>query len=135
MPAITQDSVVRTLTELDFVRLQKLGGGQLPDELEENFLHADLSEGRTIPPDVVTMNSRVDITDLASGARQTLTLCYPADAQPARGRISVLSPVGAGLLGLRAGTVARWRTPQGGDCSARIDAVVFQPEASGDYVA
>ena len=133
--SVMQDSVVRTLTELDFVRLQKLGGGQLPGELEENFVHADLAESRHIAADVVTMHSRVEVTDLASGQRQTLTLCYPAEAQPAEGRISVLSPVGAGLLGLRAGSVARWRTPQGASGSARIEAVPYQPEASGDYLA
>jgi regulator of nucleoside diphosphate kinase len=63
---------------------------------------------------------------------QVVTLCYPQDAEPAAGFISVLSPVGISLLGLRA-DVARWQTPHGEECAAVIECIQFQPEASGDY--
>ena len=49
------------------------------------------------------------------------------------GRVSVYSPVGAALLGLRVGERARWHTPNGDACEADIVAVLFQPEASGEY--
>jgi regulator of nucleoside diphosphate kinase len=45
----------------------------------------------------------------------------------------VPSPVGRALLGLRVGDVARWATTDGGAQSAEIVALLFQPQASGDY--
>jgi regulator of nucleoside diphosphate kinase len=62
-----------------------------------------------------------------------VTLCYPADADPAVDFISVLSPLGASLLGLGVGDIARWRTPLGEERTARVVEVLSQPEASGDY--
>lgn len=123
----------RLLTELDFTRLNKLRDGPLPPELADTLESLDLVPSREVPPDVVTMYSQVMVEDLASGKRQRLTLCYPADAEPHLGFISVLSPVGAGLLGQRVGAVARWQTPNGDACAAHIVELLFQPEASGDY--
>lgn len=119
----------RLLTELDFARLSKLGGGQLPDELSS----ADLVPSREIAPDVVTMYSQVEIAFVDTGLRQRVTLCYPADAEPVRGFVSVLSPIGSALLGLRAGDLAQWRLPSGEARAAEVTAILFQPEASGDY--
>lgn len=123
----------RLLTELDFTRLNNLRGGQLPPALADSLDSLDLVPSREVPPDVVTMYSQVIIEDLATGKRQKLTLCYPADAEPHLGFISVLSPVGASLLGQRVGATARWHTPNGDECAAEIAALLFQPEASGDY--
>ncbi|EWS58029.1 Regulator of nucleoside diphosphate kinase [Methylibium sp. T29-B] len=47
--------------------------------------------------------------------------------------MSVLSPVGCSLLGLTVGAVARWSTPAGEARAAEVVALLFQPEASGDY--
>lgn len=118
------------LTELDFVRLSKLRHPQLSACLE----NADLVSSREVPADVVTMNARIDAVD-ETGQSRTLTLCYPTDADPGAGRISVCSPLGAGLLGRRAGEQVQWQTPQGQARSLAIRAVLFQPEASGDYTA
>lgn len=124
----------RTLTQLDFVRLCKLNGGSLPDILEEGPLVADLVDAREVPADVVTMYSRVEICDLATSQRSVLTLVYPSDAEPGAGFVSVLSPVGASLLGLRVNDTATWTMPTGEHGGARIGSILFQPEASGDYV-
>ncbi len=123
----------RLLTDLDHARLRHLHRAQASDTLADLLAAPDLVAPAAVPPDVVTMYSQVEVVNLSSGLRQRLTLCYPEDAEPSAGFISVLSPVGAGLLGLRAGATARWRTPLGDDCAARIEAVLFQPEASGDY--
>jgi regulator of nucleoside diphosphate kinase len=124
----------RTLTELDFSRLMRKGG-QLPAELESRFEFPHLVASRDITADVITMNSRVEILDPLSHRRQQLTICYPRDAEPALGFISVLSPVGASLLGLSVGATAHWHTPTGELCTAQVTAVLFQPEASGDFAA
>ena len=123
----------RLLTEIDFVRLNNLRGVQLPPELVETLESLDLVPSSEIPPDTVTMYSQVIVEDLASRQQQKLTLCYPGDAEPHLGFISVLSPVGASLLGQRVGAIARWRTPNGDECAAEIATLLFQPEASGDY--
>ncbi len=122
----------RMLTELDFVRLNNLRGAQLPPDLVEALDSLDLVPSREIPPDVVTMYSQLIVEDVATKKQQKLTLCYPADSEPHQGFISVLSPVGASLLGQRVGNIARWRTPNGDDCAVRIVTLLFQPEASGD---
>lgn len=126
----------RTFTEQDFDRLERLGDGKLPSVLAEKW------GGRTFPPllpsseipaTTVTMYSQVEIRDVRSQRQQRFTLCYPQHAQPNLGLISVLSPIGSSLLGMRVGAIARWQTPHGDRCGAEIVALLFQPEATGDY--
>lgn len=131
----------RTLTELDHVRLLSLArrhrrsdGSPTSCVTIEQVLDAcAVVPSRQVRPDVVTMYSQVLLQDRASGLRSQLTLCYPADAEPAAGFVSVLSPVGTSLLGLTVGGVARWFTPAGEERAAEVAGILFQPEASGDY--
>lgn len=129
----TNNSGQRLLTELDFTRMLKLNRGQLPDGLFEELKSADLVLPQEISPDIVTMNSQVEIVFDGSEIHQKFTLCYPKDVDPGLGFISVLSPVGSALLGRRVGDTASWQMPQGNERSAKVFAVLFQPEASGDY--
>ena len=122
----------RTLTELDHVRIARLlraDSHPLAAVLDD----AELTPSRDVAPDVVTMYSQIIVADVATGQRRQLALCYPDDAEPAAGLISVLSPVGASLLGLRVGDIARSRTPDGDEVEHEVVAIVYQPEASGDY--
>lgn len=130
----TADPGERTLTELDFSRLTKLASQQPPSLLAELLANAQVMHSRTVATDVVTMYSRVEVVDIQTGRRQVLTLCYPRDAAPAAGFISVLSPVGSSLLGLKAGQIAKWETPHGEGCAAEIASIQYQPEATGDYM-
>jgi regulator of nucleoside diphosphate kinase len=91
----------RTLTDLDFVRLKKLLSMQLPCAFAEMLDGVEITDPREIPIDVVTMYSRIEILDVHTFRRQVLTVCYPRDAEPVAGFISVLSPVGSSLLGLK----------------------------------
>lgn len=124
----------RSLTELDFSRLTRLAGPRQPALLADLLANAEVTSSRTVRANVVTMYSRVEVVDVHTRRRQVLTLCYPHDAQPAAGCISVLSPVGMGLLGLKTGDVAHWQTPHGEECAAVVERILFQPEATGDYV-
>ena len=134
-------TIERTLTELDHLRLLNLvrhgrrgAGSSAQGSAIEHVLDAcTVVPSRQVSPDIVTMYSQVVLHDLESDRRNKLTLCYPADAEPAAGFVSVLSPVGGSLLGLTVGSVARWTTPAGDDRGAEIVALLFQPEASGDY--
>lgn len=123
----------RTLTDIDFGRLTRLLRGELPPPLADLLAVAEVMSSRAVDADVVTMYSRVELVDVATRRRQTLTICYPHDSEPAVGCISVLSPVGVSVLGLKRGDVARWCTPNGDECAAEVASVQYQPEATGDY--
>ena len=134
------DILERTLTELDHVRLLNLLRRDGPGEgcptlrvIQDVLSVSALVPSRDVPPDVVTMYSQVLLQDIRTAERSTLTLCYPAEAEPGAGFVSVLSPVGSALLGLQVGSVARWVTPSGDENGAEILAILFQPESSGDY--
>lgn len=124
----------RWLTELDHVRLLRLTGEHPPEVLAELLDAADIVPSVDIDPDVVTMYSQVLVSDADTGEQHKLTVCYPDDAEPSQGFVSVLSPVGAALLGQRTGAQVISHTPAGHRRPLRIDAILFQPEATGDYV-
>jgi regulator of nucleoside diphosphate kinase len=133
----TSPPSARVLTELDHVRISKLlkhPGMAFAAELESVIDNAELVSSHDAPPNLVTMNSRVLIADELMGEDRTLTLCYPPDADPNQGFVSVLSPVGTALLGLYEGQMAHWAAPNGAQASAKILKVLFQPEESGDYL-
>jgi regulator of nucleoside diphosphate kinase len=69
---------------------------------------AQLCKPATLPEDVVAMSSRVDYIDEGSGTRRSITLVYPNHADALLGRISILTPVGAGLIGMKAGHSILW---------------------------
>ncbi len=103
----------------DQEHLQKLG-----EELDL----ATVFEGDRVPRDVVTMNARVRVTDLDTGAEHVFQIVFPRDADIAKNRISVLAPIGTALLGYRAGDHVEWKVP-GGTRRFRVDRVEYQPEA------
>ena len=67
--------------------------------------------------------------DLSSGERREYTLTYPAEADVAAGRISVLAPLGTALLGYREGDEFEWQMP-GGLRRLRIEKVRSSHEDS-----
>ena len=134
----------RTISELDHIRINRIARdvararpihprdascGALLDVLDA----AEVLSPRDIPADVITMNSRVLVEDVESGARSELTLCYPEDADPARGCVSVLSPIGAALLGRRTSESVAIESPGQGHPGLRIVALIYQPEANGEF--
>ena len=80
----------------------------LADELDRARI---LAKGRH-PEHIVRMGSEVDFRDDA-GKLQVVTLVYPDEADISRGRISVLTPIGAALIGLRTGSSITWHTRTG----------------------
>src|SRR5690606_40417441 len=73
------------------------------EALESELVNAKVVPPEEVPPDVVTMNSKVRFIDLDSDEERIVTLVYPKDADPAESKVSVLAPVGAALLGLSVG--------------------------------
>lgn len=106
-------------------RWEELHLAALADELE----NAEVVEPEAIPPDVVTMRSRVQVLDMVKGDQSTWTLCYPTEADVGAGKLSVLAPIGTALLGYREGDVVEWPVP-GGVRVLKIEKLLHQPEAS-----
>ena len=129
------------MTAVDRDRLEALVVGQSQqhgasqdhlEALEREIDRALVVSSQAIPPDVVTMNSRVLVRDLDAGAEMELTLVYPLGANSRIGRVSVLAPIGMALLGYRAGDTVVWRVPSGMR-RLRIERVLYQPEAAGHF--
>ena len=134
--------IERVLTDLDHARLTKLAEGRgsapLPltvlEPLQDLLTDANVVPSREVGQDIVTVYSQVMVRLPGSAEPSQISLCYPNDAALDKGFVSVLSPMGLALLGLSAGQTAQWYGPAGQPMSARVEAVVFQPEASGDFV-
>ena len=73
-----------------------------------------------MPADVVRMGSTVEFFDEAHGSQRAVQLVYPGEADIGAGRVSILTPVGAGLIGLSAGAEITWPDREGRKRSLRI---------------
>lgn len=62
-----------------------------------------------LPKSVVAMGSTVRFADDTTGTERTVQLVYPHQADIEAGRLSILTPVGAGLIGLAEGQSIVWR--------------------------
>ena len=67
---------------------------------------------------MVNIGSQVSFRDEVTGREQTVSIVLPADADIAAGRVSVLTPIGAALIGLKAGRVDRLGDPRGRGAAA-----------------
>ena len=76
--------------------------------LLEEIERAELHDPGTLPADAVTIGSEVDFIDTKSGQVRTVQLVFPADANIAAGRISILTPMGAAIYGLMTGQSIDW---------------------------
>jgi regulator of nucleoside diphosphate kinase len=83
------------------------------DALADLLMEARLVPHEWLPADRVAMSSRVRYEEKPGGVRRTVTLVHPLEANPAEGRISVLSPIGRALLGRCPGAVIDVCSPGG----------------------
>jgi regulator of nucleoside diphosphate kinase len=102
-----------TLTRSDYDSLARLAesfSGKNPEVADQLF--AELERARVVEdsrmrPDVVRMGSTLRFTTNA-GEDRTVTLVFPGQADIAEGKVSVLTPIGAALIGLAAGQSIDW---------------------------
>ncbi len=83
--------------------------------------------GEDAPQAFVRLDSTIEYAEPASGRRRTLTLVVPGRANIDEHRISVLSPIGAALLGLVPGASFNWPTGAG---TERIGTIISVRAAS-----
>ena len=98
----------------------------LSDELADELDRAIVVQKEQVPDDVVTMHARCTYIDERLGTQREIELVYPEEANPAQGKISVLTPVGSALLGLRVGQEIAWDFPDGSVRRLKV-ASVIQP--------
>ena len=128
------------ITEFDRTRLEELievaeefGGRDRRDleTLAEELARAEVVSSKDVPPDVVTMNSKVVLRDIDTSEEMTYVLVFPKDANIDAGAISILAPVGTAILGYAKGDVIEWPVPSG-IRRISIEEILYQPEAAGD---
>ena len=127
------DSTEIYITELDKARLQALIAfehGPAIVELEHEIERAIVVDPQQVARDVVTMNSKL-VLQLDDEQRE-VALVYPQDADERSGKLSVLSDVGAAILGYQEGDAIDWMVA---DRTKRIsiERVIYQPESAGDF--
>jgi regulator of nucleoside diphosphate kinase len=92
----------------------------LADLLLTELERAELHSAETLPPRTIAMNSMIAFVDERSGTPRTVQLVYPHDADIEAGRISILTPIGAGLIGLAQGDSIVWPDRDGQERLLRI---------------
>jgi len=102
--------------------------------LGEELNRAIIVEPTKIPHDVITMNSRAELVDLDTGETVTFTLVFPSQANIEAGNISVLAPIGAGMLGYRVNDEFEWQVPDGVR-RMRVKQIHYQPEAAANFAS
>ncbi len=88
--------------------------------LADLLMEAQLVPHERLPQDRVAMNSRVTYVEEPGGARRTIVLVHPAQADAAAGRISVLSPIGRALIGRQPGATIDAGGPLGRKLRIRV---------------
>jgi regulator of nucleoside diphosphate kinase len=136
MKAITETRTVY-ITEADMKRLHLLIESikNTRDDvraLQAELEHACVVTPADVPPDVVTMNSKARLRDLETGEEMIFTLVFPGNTNIENDRISVVAPIGTAMLGQRVGDELEWEVPAG-FVRLRVEEVLYQPEAAGDY--
>ncbi|HJU05307.1 MAG TPA: nucleoside diphosphate kinase regulator [Nitrospiraceae bacterium] len=129
------------ITEYDVTRLKELvqvgisfaeRDRESLESLQGELDRAHIVEPTAVPHDVVTMNSRARLKDLETNEEKVYTLVFPSEANLEQRKISILAPIGTAILGYRVGDTVEWRVP-GGIRNLRIEEILYQPEAAGQY--
>ena len=138
---MTKESTIY-ITAVDLARLRKLidvakdtgvdANTPYMNKLEGELDRANIVDPKEIPIDAITMRSKVRLKDLESGKEMIYSLVFPNEADVDEGRISVLAPVGTAMIGYRVGDIIEWEVPSGLR-RLKVEEILYQPEASGDY--
>lgn len=114
------------ISKPDYLQLVKLIEQQntpAADALDIELGRAEIVHIKDVPNDAVAMGSKVTFVDLDSNEERTVSLVYPHEANVDEMKISILSPVGSALIGLRIGGNIDWPLPQGKFCRLKVTAV------------
>jgi regulator of nucleoside diphosphate kinase len=129
------------LSKTDYSRIQRsIEYAKMKNSIRaneaENLLNelssALIVDPHEVPPDLVTMNSIVKINFLDSNRTMQFQIVYPGAADIKKSKISIFSPVATALIGYRVSDEIEWIVPSG-LTRIRIEEIVYQPEAAGQF--
>lgn len=101
------------------------------NSLEEKLEFAEEVAPERIPPDVVTMRSKVSMKDLETGERYVYSIVFPTEADTDEGKLSILAPLATALLGYKCGDTVEFQAPSRLR-RLKIEEILYQPESAGD---
>jgi regulator of nucleoside diphosphate kinase len=107
---IVSESDHQRLTDLAMAVQDRMP--EVADELLAEMDRAEIASPEKIPGNVVRMGSTLRFRS-DDGQEREVTLVFPGEADIAQGKISILTPVGAALIGLSEGQSIMWATRDG----------------------
>ncbi|HEY9169208.1 MAG TPA: nucleoside diphosphate kinase regulator [Lutibacter sp.] len=129
------------LNKLDYARIKKcisdarnfksINAAEA-EKLINELNSAKIVEPKDVPSDVVTMNSIVKLSFLNNNKQVQFQIVYPDQANLKEYKISIFSPIATALIGYKVGDEIEWVVPAG-LTQLRIDEIIYQPEAAGDF--
>jgi len=121
------------ISQTDYSRLDGLAAAiaarnaEAADELQSELDRAQVVSDAALPANVIRMGSIVEF-EPDTGPAKVVRLVFPDEADIAEGRISILTPIGTALIGLKPGQSITWQARDG--CQHKLKVVsVRQPEA------
>jgi regulator of nucleoside diphosphate kinase len=108
-------------------------GADIADDLLHELDRARIVADCAVAGDVIRMGSRVKYS--TGRDERTVTLVFPVEADIAKARISILTPVGTALIGLRTGQSITFRTRDGRPQLLTVLAVYPPEEDEGPRAA
>src|SRR5688572_22121878 len=117
------------LVEMTRAKANSLRWAMFIDDLRRAISRAKVVQPARVPGDVVTMRSKVRLSDLTRERDEVYTLVYPEEADLSQGKLSVLSPLGTALLGARVGDVVSLVTGAG-PRTIKIRSILYQPQTA-----
>ena len=102
------------ISEADYLVIEQLAmkmeaqAPELSRLILEEIDRAEVHAAQDMPGDVVTIGSEVTFVDETSGTSKTVRLVLPREADIAEGRVSVMTHMGAGLIGMKVGSTIEW---------------------------
>jgi len=81
--------------------------------LQRLLQYSRVIDTNALPKDRVSLLSKVEFTNLATGARMTCTIVSPHEMDLPNGKISCKSPIGAALMGNKPGDTVEVHAPSG----------------------
>jgi len=138
---MTQRTIIY-VTDTDHERLWNLiersrNGGDRANSTYINRLKEELDQAEPVPsadvpPEVVTMRSKVRLKDLDTGEEMVYSIVFPSEANFDEGKMSILAPMATALLGYSLADTVEFEAPARRR-RLRIEEIVYQPESSGNY--
>lgn len=119
----TSDIIIKRSDLEKILAILPIAQRKIAELLEEELTRANIVSDEHLPKDIVSMNVEVTYKDLETEKESVITLVYPHEANIDQGKISILTPVGSALIGLRVGQSISWPFPQGKRKELRVLAV------------